>query len=267
MNIITLDFSRFLSIKIGPILDVFEIQDQSDLALLPKGTRILGHGNNMLVSPNALYLAKLGCNFSSILDLNSCIEIGANTSSRAIFNYFKMHNLGGLEFLGALPGSLGGLIKMNAGMKEYEIKNALLEVLIYSNNCAKWHDIKELKMSYRNSQIDGVILSARFKKMQGFDFKLYEHFCALRQIQPKAPSFGSCFKNPKGNFAAKLIEDVGLKGIEKNGVCFSKQHANFMTKIHENASFQSALDLLNLAKEKVFNKFGIALENEVIIIQ
>ncbi|EDP4713335.1 UDP-N-acetylmuramate dehydrogenase, partial [Campylobacter jejuni] len=78
-------------------------------------------------------------------------------------------------------------------------------------------------------------------------------------------SFGSIFKNPKNDFAGRLIEAVGLKGFSKGDAMLSDKHANFLIN-KKNASFEDAFFLIELARKKVFEEFGINLENEVIII-
>ena len=155
-----IDFSKYLSIKIGGAIIVDVIEDYS----YDKDLRILGYGCNLLISPHATSLAILGDRFDYIKDLGDFIEVGGACSSAKIFKFFKQNNLGGLEFLRALPGSLGGLVKMNAGMKDYEMKNTLHSVCVDS----EWIEADRLGLAYRKSEINGVIFAARFKKIQGF---------------------------------------------------------------------------------------------------
>ena len=120
-----IDFSKYTSLKIGGVLEV-EILDIP--RSLRERERIIGAGNNLLVSPNAKNLCVLGSGFEYIQDLGELVEIGGGVSSGRIYSYFKKNNLYGLEFLRGLPGSLGGLVRMNAGMKSYEIKEVLHSV-------------------------------------------------------------------------------------------------------------------------------------------
>ena len=109
----------------------------------------------------------------------------------------------------------------------------------------------------------------RFKKESGFNHDLVELFTTMRQNQPKEPSFGSCFKNPKGDFAGRLIEAVGLKGVrfgKNKSLCFSEKHANFLVNLGD-STFEEAVELIELARERVRSVYGIALENEVQILQ
>lgn len=254
-----IDFSKYSSIKIGACLSVEIINDVQEMN---QRFQIIGYGNNLLVSPTAKNLAMLGENYDYISDIGDFIEVGGSSSSGKIYRYFRDFDFGGLEFLRALPGSLGGLVKMNAGMKEYEMKNALHSVCIDG----EWVSIENLSMEYRRTNIDGVIFAARFKKIPRFRQELVEIFDSMRSSHPKKPSCGSCFKNPDGDFAGRLLESVGLKGYNIKNVAFSEKHANFLINLG-GGDFEDAINLIEIAKKKVFEQFGITLEEEVIIIK
>lgn len=255
-----IDFFKYLSLKIGTVLPV-EIIDSFEY---DKDLRILGFGYNLLVSPKAEKLAILDDCFDYIKDIGEFIEVGASTRSSKLFRFFFENDLRGLEFLRSLPGSIGGLVKMNAGMKAYEMKDTLESVCIDG----EWVNIKELNFSYRSTDIKGIIFAARFKKNSGFNHNLLEQFQILRKSHPSVPSCGSCFKNPEGDYAGRLIEAVGMKGYYINGVGFSDKHANFLVNIDkQRADFDSALEVIALAQKKVFDAFGIKLEKEVIIVE
>ena len=254
-----IDFSKYLSLKIGAKLPVEVIEDYD----YDRGLRIIGFGYNLLVSPQARNLAILGDRFDYIEDRGEFVEVGASTRSSKIFKFFESHDLGGLEFLRALPGSLGGLVKMNAGMKEYEMKNTLDSVCVDG----EWIAMENLGFGYRTSAIEGVIFAARFKKVRGFDGALLERFSTMRKSHPALPSCGSCFKNPEGDFAGRLLEAVGMKGHFINGVGFSHEHANFLVNADKStADFDSAIEVIELAQRRVFEDFGIKLQKEVIIL-
>ena len=87
----------------------------------------------------------------------------------------------------------------------------------------------------------------------------------MRANQPSTPSAGSCFKNPEGDYAGRLIEAVGLKGKKVGNMEFSTQHANFLVN-HGNGNFEDALTLINEAQKKVFEEFGRKLELEIVIL-
>lgn len=256
------DFSTYSSLKIGSCIEVNLIQTLEDCKLaLSQNMRIIGKANNLLVSPKATNLALLDKSFAYIADCGEYIEVGGAYSSGRIFSYFKSHNLSGLEFLQALPGSLGGLVKMNAGMKQYEMKSILHSI----NVNGEWHNVGSFPVNYRDSGITGIILAARFYKKIGFDTSLHMQCNALRKHHPKEPSCGSCFKNPKGDYAGRLLESAGLKGYRINDIAFSQQHANFLVNKGK-ANFEDALTLIEFAKKRVFELSGIMLECEVQIL-
>ncbi|TLD81744.1 UDP-N-acetylmuramate dehydrogenase [Helicobacter sp. MIT 05-5293] len=258
-----INFSTYSSIKIGAPLNVALIQTLQDaFDCLSENYRIIGKANNLLISPQAKKLAILDKSYNYIQDNEEYIEIGGALASGRIFSYFKSHNLAGAEFLQALPGSLGGLIKMNAGMKQYEMKNLLQSI----NVNGQWHNTNAFPMEYRYSGIEGIILAGRFYKRVGFDASLQAEFIKMRQTHPKEPSCGSCFKNPHGDYAGRLLESVGLKGYRLGGVAFSEKHANFLINVG-NATFDEAISLIKLAQKRVYETNGIQLEPEIQIIE
>ena len=266
------DFSRYTSVRIGTINTLNYIESPQDyVELLQKfSPQIIGKANNLLIAPSAKNLCVLSKAFDYIKDLGDSLEVGAATPSGKLFAYAKRNNLRGFEILCGLPGSLGGIIKMNAGLKSYEIQEVLLGILqLESDEELGFKSVESLGLSYRSSAISGLIFAGIFKKESGFNSELVEAFIAMRQNQPKEPSFGSCFKNPKGDFAGRLIAAVGLKGVKfgKNkSLCFSEKHANFLVNLGD-STFEEALELIELARERVRRICGIALENEVQIVR
>ena len=252
-----IDFSKYSSIKIGSKVNVKIIDTISEY----KNYYIIGGGNNLLLSDNPPPLAILSKNFDFINFKDNILTIGAATKAGRIFSFCKKYNLGGLEFLAKLPGSIGGLVKMNAGLKEYEIFNNLISIKSENGIILK----ENICFGYRETDIESIIFEVSFKISRNFDINLVKLFDNMRKNQPKQPSFGSCFKNPKDDFAGRLIDDVGLKGFRIGQVCFSEIHANFLINLG-GANFNDAIELINLAKSKVLQKYNILLEEEVIIL-
>ncbi|AQW83905.1 UDP-N-acetylmuramate dehydrogenase [Campylobacter pinnipediorum] len=252
------NFSKFSSIKVGGNFEVDIINSIKDNTC---GKVIIGGANNILLSHNPPKLAMLGKSFDYIKLDENILEVGAATKSSKIYNFAKINNIGNFEFLKNIPGTLGGLIKMNAGLCGISISDNLTHVLLKRG----WVSRNEIAFAYRKSGIDETIFGAKFKVAGEFDQKKADEFELKRSNQPKAPSFGSCFVNPKDNFAGKLIEEVGLKGYKIGGAMFSDKHANFLINFN-NASFDDVINLIELAKKRVFERFGIELKNEVVII-
>jgi len=260
------DFSKFTSVRIGGVHEIFEVDSIEDLNSAEfLGAVMIGGGNNLLISPNPPKMAMLGKSFDyinlEICDEKICLEIGAATKSAKIYNFCKQNNIACLEFLKNIPGTLGGLIKMNAGLLKFSISDNLTHVRLARGLASK----DEISFSYRHSGIDEAILGAKFELQSGFDASISDVISAKRANQPKGASFGSCFVNPEGYFAGALIEAVGLKGYVIGGAKFSEEHANFLINFNH-ASFEDATNLINLAKARVLEKFGVELKTEVCIL-
>jgi UDP-N-acetylmuramate dehydrogenase len=253
----TIDFKRYTSIHIGPVCDV-KIIDTIDSY---KEYTIIGRGNNLLLSPNPPKLAILGERFDYIKEENGKLIVGAATTSGKLLSYCKKNDIANFELLAKLPGSMGGLVKMNAGLKEWEIFNHLYSIKTEHGVFLK----KDIPHSYRETHIDGIVFEVVFTIEKGYDKKLQTMFNKMRDNQPKTPSAGSCFKNPHGNSAGYLIEQVGLKGYQKGGMVFSKEHANFLVNLGD-GTYQEAMELINLAKKRVQEQFDITLEEEIIVL-
>ena len=260
------DFSKFTSVRIGGVHEIFEVDSLEDLNSAEfLGAVMIGGGNNLLVSPNPPKMAMLGKSFDYInlefCDEKICLEIGAATKSAKIYNFCKQNNIAHLEFLKNIPGTLGGLIKMNAGLLKFSISDNLTHVRLARG----WVRKEEISFSYRHSGIDEAILGAKFELQSGFDASISDAISAKRANQPKGASFGSCFVNPEGHFAGALLEEDGLRGYAIGGAKFSEEHANFLINFNH-ASFEDATSLINLARARVLEKFGVELKTEVCIL-
>ena len=252
-----IDFSKFSSIKIGGVFKVEVLSEDFD----EFNGVIIGGANNILISQNPPRLGILSSEFDYIKFDGEILEIGALTKSAKIYNFAKKNNLANFEFLKGIPGTLGGLITMNAGLLGYEISSNLISVLTNFGEFKK----DELEFSYRKSKIKGVIKSAKFRILKGFDESLSIEISKKRANQPRGNSFGSCFKNPVGLSAGKLIDECGLKGYKIGNCGFSQEHANFLIN-YGGGTFNEVLYLINLAKKRVFENFGVNLETEVVIL-
>jgi UDP-N-acetylmuramate dehydrogenase len=258
MYLKTIDFSRFSSIKVGIPIEVLMLEREDDV---PSDRVIIGHANNLLVSNNPPPLMMLSKDFSFIELDNDILTVGCATPTGKLLSFAKKNNLAGFEFISKLPGSMGGMVAMNAGVKSYEIFNIIDAVKIDGI----WKSKDEIEYGYRFAKLNGVATELRFNVKKGFDKALLEELITLRSNQPKTPSAGSAFKNPKDDFAGRLIQEVGLKGVSKGAMQWSNVHANFLVN-HGSGTFEEAKYLIDLVKEKVFFTFGIELEEEVEIL-
>ena len=254
----TINFSTFSSIKIGPVLDILLLDS---ITPLPKGYKLIGGANNLLVSPTPPPLAMLSKDFDFIHVEGNTLHIGGATPSGKILSFTKKHDLAGFEMMQKLPGTLGGMVAMNAGLKEWEIFNDLIAIRTENGWIKKAH----IEHGYRFAHIHGVVYEATFACNKSFDENLLTLFKKMRDNQPKEPSAGSCFKNPVGNFAGKLIEEVGFKGKQVGNMMFSNVHANFLVNLG-GGTYEEAITLIAEVKEEVLKRFGVKLEEEIIIL-
>ena len=254
----TIDFSKYSSIKIGQPTEVLMIEKED---IIPADRYLIGGANNLLVSPTPPPLMMLSKDFAFIEEEKGYLTIGAAMPTGRIVSYAKKHNIAGFEFCAKLPGTLGGMLAMNAGVKSYEIFNILHAVKIDG----KWIEAKDIAHGYRFAKLNGIATEARFKIVKGFDTQLLDDLINLRSNQPHAPSAGSAFKNPEGDYAGRLIEVVGLKGVKKGDMQWSDVHANFLVNLG-NGRFEDAKYLIDLAKEKIFSECGITLTEEIKIL-
>jgi len=254
----TIDFSKYSSIKVGQPIKVLMLEKGDTV---PRDRYLIGGANNLLVSPNPPPLMMLSKDFTDIEQDNNMLIIGAAMPTGRIVSYAKKHDISGFEFCSKLPGTLGGMLAMNAGVKSYEIFNILNSVEIEG----KWIAKEEIEHGYRFAKLGGTVTAAKFKIVKGFDKVLLDELLSLRSNQPHDPSAGSAFKNPEGDYAGRLIESVGLKGYRKGDMAWSEVHSNFLINLG-NGTFDDAKYLIDLAKQKVFELFDIELKEEIKIL-
>ncbi|MFT7860863.1 MAG: UDP-N-acetylmuramate dehydrogenase [Sulfurimonas sp.] len=253
-----INFQKYSSFKIGGVFDValFEKGDTSF-----ENFYLIGSCNNTLVGDNPPPLMMLSKDFDYIKIEDDRLKIGGATPSGKIASFCKKHNIADFEFVSHLPGKLGGLVYMNAGLKEYEIFNNLIDITTPAG--VKQKDA--IRYEYRKTDIKEPILEASFELHYGYDSKKVEMFKQMRANQPSTPSAGSCFKNPPADYAGRLIEAVGLKGKRVGDMGFSDEHANFLVN-YGDGKFEDAISLIKEAQKRVKEEFDLTLECEIVIL-
>jgi len=254
----TIDFSKYSSIKIGQPTEVLMIEKNDKI---PADRYLIGGAKNLLISPTPPPLMMLSKDFATITLENDMLTIGAAMPTGRIVSYAKKHDISGFEFCSKLPGTLGGMLAMNAGVKEYEIFNILHSIKVDG----KWILAENIKHGYRFAHLSGIATHARFEIKNGFSQILLDHLLNLRSNQPHNPSAGSAFKNPDDDYAGRLIELVGLKGVRKGDMQWSDIHANFLVNLGE-GRYEDAKYLIDLAKEKIAQEYGVTLKEEIKLL-
>jgi UDP-N-acetylmuramate dehydrogenase len=196
-------------------------------------------------------------------------EAGAKMSK--FVEFCIQHEFAGVEMLAGIPGTVGGAIVMNAGAHGGEISDYLIEVDVLRNDQVQRVKKEDARFAYRTSAFtQDVVLSATFQLPKSNKEELIKRrseFLRKRNLtQPtNLPNTGSMFKNPRGNYAAKLIEQAGLKGKRVGDAQISKKHANFIVNLG-NARAADIMTLIDLAQRTVYQNTGIRLELEVKLV-
>ena len=241
-------------------------------------TTILGAGSNTLFRDNGVKGAviKLGQDFSYVkLIEKDIIEVGAATLDRKVANFAKDNNLGNLEFLSCIPGSIGGAIIMNSGCYENEISKVLISFQAIDKNKLTEIEIKkeDIKFSYRGTNLhdDLIIISAKLKGRISDKNIIEQKQLNLIEIKKKSqPSqiktCGSTFKNISNDIKAwMLIKEAGCDQFKEGDAVISKKHCNFFVN-EGNAKSADIENLINKVKKQVYERTGTKLELEIKII-
>ena len=241
---------------------------------------ILGAGSNVLINDVTFpgVIIKLGRNFSNISILNeNLIVAGCATSQKNLSEYAKENNLGEMEFLSCIPGSVGGGIRMNSGCFEKEFKDILVSVqYIDFNGIVKTINSKNINFEYRGTNLpkDAIFLSATFKGIKKNKNEIQKKIDKLKkkkeQTQPtRIKTGGSTFKNPKKKTKKKvwqLIKESKPNDLKFGDAQVSEKHSNFFVN-NNNSSFNDMKTLIDFVKKKVKEKTGIDICLEIIIVE
>lgn len=184
------------------------------------------------------------------------------------------HNLKGFEYLAGIPGTLGGALYGNAGVKDHTIYDNLMEIVILRDNAIDTIFKGDFEVSYRDTEFkknNDIILRACFcldkGKKEELENIIKENRLKRQNNQPlEYKNAGSVFKNPEGMFAGKLIEEAGLKGFRIGDAEVSEKHANFIIN-RGNATSEDIKKLIKKIQEEVKNKFNVELELEQIVVE
>lgn len=238
---------------------------------------ILGRGSNLVVPDEGFDGVIIRLNhayWKEIRDLGSGrIWVGAGVRLKEICGYTCKFGLAGFEFLEGIPGSLGGSLRMNAGAMGSWLFDVIESIkYVTPEGCIKELSTRALTLGYRfckdleNAFAVGAILkSSQNQKQQMIRIKLDEFANKRKTTQPREPSAGCTFKNPENHFAGVLIENAGLKGYSVGGAEVSTVHANFIIN-NGNATSKDVVKLVRIIRDKVYNKNGIYLEPEVMLL-
>lgn len=271
----------------GPAAIYLEPADTSDIEVLAELLREnapevpvlpMGRGSNVVISDRGFpgIVVRLGMAFSWIRANEGAGAIegmvaGASTPLPMLANWAARRGLAGMEFAIAIPGSVGGGIRMNAGAHGGEMADTLDSVRLFDLDelAITIHAADELGLRYRRSGLTEaqIVLDATFSLEPGEPGEIRARMESYRrhraETQPGAvQNAGSVFKNPDGDAAGRLVEAAGLKGFRVGGAAVSELHANFFVA-DEGSSAQDVFELVHTVRARVKETFGVELEPEI----
>ena len=264
----------------------FKPESLSDLVLFLKefGEKekiyILGAGSNTLISDDMFdgIVIKLGKNFSNIsLLAKEIIVAGSGCTDIRLSEFAQNNQIGGLEFLACIPGTVGGGVKMNAGCFNKEFKDILVSIQVVDKlGRVLTIPADKILFEYRNNDLpdDLIFLSASLKGVEKDRDDIKKETIKLKKrkddSQPtKIKTSGSTFKNPTGQTKKKvweLIKESVPLDIHFGDAYISNKHCNFFVN-KNNASFNDMHKLIEYVKKSVEKKTGIKLEKEIKILK
>jgi len=241
---------------------------------------IIGAGSNTLVNDDTYngIVIKLGKNFSNTSLLPSGVIVaGSSCTDKKLSEFACDNEIGGLEFLSCIPGTVGGGLRMNAGCFNREFKDILLSVQAIDRlGRVITIPAHQILFEYRNNDLseDLIFLSAYFKGKKKNKRKIEDEMKKLRENKDKAQptkikTSGSTFKNPVTQTKKKvweLIRESVSLDTHFGDACISKKHCNFFVN-NNNASFNDMKKLIDFVTDSVEKKTGIKLEKEIKILE
>ena len=234
--------------------------------------KVLGNGSNVIFN-NSGYngvIIKLD-NFNQLNIINNKIVVGAGYPLNKLALRVSRLGFTGMEFAAGIPGTVGGAVFMNAGAYKSDIGYILTSIKVLTPDYKiKTMLNKELDFHYRTSFLqknkDYICLEATITLVKGNSEEIIELINERKkrrvESQPlEYPSAGSVFRNPEGDFAGRLIEEIGYKGKSLGGAKVSEKHANFIINTGD-ATGEEVKELINEIKNKVKEKYNIELKVE-----
>ncbi len=277
--------ARFTSFRVGGEADVLvHIASNEEIVCALRAAKrvnapvtVIGNGSNLLVRDGGIrgLVLRIAGSYSAIQRDGSTLHAQSGASMHALAVLAQQEGLDGLAEIAGIPGTIGGGVIMNAGAYGGELSQVVTHVNAIALSDAKPLSFKgkALGFSYRHSAmmdagviVTDVTLSLTPGDKDAIRARMAECSAARRDKQPlEYPSAGSTFKRPNGLFAAKLIDDCGLRGLRIGDAQVSEKHAGFIVN-RGNASAGNILSLINEVSQRVYQETGVLLEPEVRII-
>jgi UDP-N-acetylmuramate dehydrogenase len=258
--------------------DVDAIRADIDFAAVRSiPVKVIGGGSNLLIADDGvegLVIRPLVQEQSlDVTGGDAAVRVGAGASLGALARSLARQGWSGLEWAATVPGCVGGAVVNNAGAFGSSVSECLLAVtLLLQAGQIRRLETAELKYAYRTSLLKrgelpgAVVLDAIFQLRRSNPAEAQRTIKQLQAqrtaTQPRTLSAGSVFANPPGDYAGRLLEAAGAKGMRSGAAEISRQHANFIVN-HGGASARDVFELMVAARGLVAEKFGVVLEPEI----
>ena len=274
--------SRHTSLGVGGPADILRVHDTRRVPELVAYLeaqdvpwRILGGGSNLLVADEGA-AGRACCIWRRGVPIefagHRVVVPAATTLGTAILACAK-RNLGGMEGLVGVPGTLGGALRMNAGSYGTEMAGVARALTLFKGETRQVESVKadSVGFEYRHTNLSShdLVLSVTLELLDRPQSEVLERVKEYnrkrRAAQPlQEESAGCMFKNPPGHSAGKMIASLGLNGMRLGGAVVSERHANFIVNRYH-AKAADILKLMDLVRERVLKAYGLELEEEVVI--
>jgi UDP-N-acetylenolpyruvoylglucosamine reductase len=236
---------------------------------------VVGLGSNVLASDDGVdaLVLRLEGELAAVSTGDGVLTAGGGATNAVCLHRARAAGLGGFEFACAIPGTIGGGVRMNAGAYGSDWSQIVRRALVVSAHGSDWVPAEQLGLSYRRSGLEPGQVVARVelalvpRPEPEIKAKVVELVKLRKSTQPtNKRTFGSVFKNPEHELGAgRMLELCGLKGHRIGGAMISPKHANFI----ENADGATSADCLALMVEgrrRAREQFGVVLEREVVLV-
>jgi UDP-N-acetylenolpyruvoylglucosamine reductase len=273
------DLSRYTTLGTGGPARGFEqpasVAEVEELLRRGLPVATIGLGSNLLVADEGVdaLVLKLGGELASVEVDGELLRVGGGAANAVVLHRARSAGLGGFEFACAIPGTIGGGIRMNGGAYGGEFSQVLVRALVASADGTGWLTPDDLGLSYRHSNLEHgqVVLQAelRLRRRPPEEIKatVRELNAQRKAAQPtNRRTFGSVFKNPEHELSAgRMLEACGLKGHRIGGAQISPKHANFIENAG-GARTEDALALMAEARRRAREQYGVDLVHEVQLL-
>lgn len=273
-------FSELTTLKMGGAIrhyvEPYSFDDIKDIIAYLKANgisfKVIGNGSNLACGSHIYEGVAISLKRLNTIEINNDeVYVEAGVLGPYLATVLANQGLSGFEFAGGIPGTIGGMVYMNAGAYKKDMSSIVQEVIVLKKDEIVTLTNAEMEFAYRHSLLQEhprwVALACKLKLEYG-DTEIIKNLMSDRlqrrlSSQPlDKPSAGSCFRNPEGHFAWQLIDELGYRGKCHNGVMVSEKHPNFLIN-KDNGTAEDYLALALDIQQKVQEKYQLKLIMEV----